>query len=351
MLRHIVHYGFAFLVHLPWIALLSATAVLFALTWGLLILVEPGDSDIIQPETFWWFFIVTGTTVGYGDFTPVTSAGRIIVMVLNMFGGIALLGGFIGKLATDIGSLLQRNLKGLGSFGFMNGHIIIFGWQGERTRRIIEAIKADETEKRAIVLCATQEMENPLQNSISYVQGGHLGAEDVLRRANIESASRIIVDGADDDQTLAVGVAVTSKVSASAHIVAYFDTAEYAQLLQNLQRDIETIVDPSGDLLVRSMQDPGSSQIHEQMLSPLVGENTQFSAIVPNHVTGKIAYIDMLVALKKHYNATLLATAQGGQWDQVEINGTEEITAGTRLYFVGHNRIDPNQLDWGLLTS
>ena len=351
LLRYLVHHGFAFLMQLPWLALLGATLLLFGISWGLLLIVEPADSAIIQPDTFWWFFVVTGTTVGYGDFTPVTSEGRVIVAIFNMFGGITLLGGFIGKLASDIGLLYQRSLKGLGSFRFMNNHIVIFGWQGDRTRRIIQAIRADTSECRDIVLCATQEIDNPVHELASYIQGPHLGAEDVLKRAGLVQANRIIIDCIDDDHTLAVSIAVAGKASPNAHIVAYFDTVEYAQLLQNLGRDVETIVDPSGDLLVRSMQDPGSSQIHEQMLSPLIGDNTQFSAIVPGHISHKIPYIDMLLALKKHYNATLLATAVEDQWANVEINGQADITAGTRIYFVGHQRIDPAQLDWSLLTS
>jgi voltage-gated potassium channel len=36
-------------------------------------------------NAFWWAF-VTVTTVGYGDFTPVTFPGRVLAMILMMFG-------------------------------------------------------------------------------------------------------------------------------------------------------------------------------------------------------------------------------------------------------------------------
>ncbi|MFD6135236.1 potassium channel family protein [Isoptericola sp. NPDC060257] len=50
----------------------------------------PGASIVNLGDGFWWA-MVTITTVGYGDLTPVTPAGRVIAVCL-MLGGIALLG-------------------------------------------------------------------------------------------------------------------------------------------------------------------------------------------------------------------------------------------------------------------
>ena len=60
-------------------------------------------SQINSFEDALWWSIVTVTTVGYGDMTPVTATGRAIAMVL-MLVGIGLFGGLIANLA----SLLQK---------------------------------------------------------------------------------------------------------------------------------------------------------------------------------------------------------------------------------------------------
>jgi voltage-gated potassium channel len=59
------------------------------------------DAKIITGGDAFWYAIVTITTVGYGDYYPVTAAGRITAMFI-MFMGV----GIIGALASILASLL-----------------------------------------------------------------------------------------------------------------------------------------------------------------------------------------------------------------------------------------------------
>lgn len=62
---------------------------------------ERGVGDIKTfPDAVWWAF-VTITTVGYGDYYPVTAAGRLVAIGL-MIGGIALIGVVTATLASWI---------------------------------------------------------------------------------------------------------------------------------------------------------------------------------------------------------------------------------------------------------
>ena len=60
----------------------------------------PGSSITNFGDALWWAF-VTVTTVGYGDFAPVTAQGRLIAGGL-MLGGVALLGVVTATLASWI---------------------------------------------------------------------------------------------------------------------------------------------------------------------------------------------------------------------------------------------------------
>ena len=61
---------------------------------------NPGSSILTFEDALWWAF-VTITTVGYGDFTPLTVIGRLIAGAL-MLGGIALLGVVTATIASWI---------------------------------------------------------------------------------------------------------------------------------------------------------------------------------------------------------------------------------------------------------
>lgn len=78
-------------------------AALTILVAGLAVLdAERGSGGAIQtlPDAIWWAF-VTVTTVGYGDYFPVTPVGRIVAIGL-MIGGIALIGVVTATLASWI---------------------------------------------------------------------------------------------------------------------------------------------------------------------------------------------------------------------------------------------------------
>jgi voltage-gated potassium channel len=59
------------------------------------------DANITTGGDAFWYSIVTITTVGYGDFYPVTAGGRITAMFI-MFAGV----GIIGSLASILASVL-----------------------------------------------------------------------------------------------------------------------------------------------------------------------------------------------------------------------------------------------------
>ena len=49
----------------------------FLTSWPLMVLAEPASNTITAPENYWWYFVVTAATVGYGDHFPVSATGQV----------------------------------------------------------------------------------------------------------------------------------------------------------------------------------------------------------------------------------------------------------------------------------
>lgn len=85
-----------------------------------------------------WYSIVTLTTVGYGDFYPVTSTGKIIGIAF-VVGSLGLLGLLIGKATERFNEIKERKKMGLNGTDFSN-HIVIIGWN-DFSREVVHQLR------------------------------------------------------------------------------------------------------------------------------------------------------------------------------------------------------------------
>ena len=78
--------------------ILFLALVLYSAT-GYLYFELSGNPELTWGDAFWWS-VVTMTTVGYGDFFPSTTLGRMLVGVPTMLMGIGILGYILSVTAT-----------------------------------------------------------------------------------------------------------------------------------------------------------------------------------------------------------------------------------------------------------
>lgn len=130
-----------------------------------------------------WWAIVTITTVGYGDKSPVTLSGRIVALIV-MLGGIGTFGYIAGALLEDF---LNKG-RGLKPVNYKN-HYVICDYSF-KAKSIVEELLAHE-EFCQIVLVADRE-DNPLQGQVAFVKGD-TSDENILKKANVGEAKTVIV--------------------------------------------------------------------------------------------------------------------------------------------------------------
>lgn len=334
---------------LSWEAVVVMTGAHFAVSWALLFWI--GYEEIASPRVFWYFYVTTATTVGYGDYSPVTELGRLITVLWVMPGGIALFTTIIAKVVQHISNGWRRRMRGVSNYENLENHIVILGWHGLRTQRMVEHIRGDRSDKeRDIVLCSSQFIENPMPDDVRFVRGSALNTPDVLQRAAVANAEYIIALGHDDNETLAAALGAAA-ANNDAHMVAYFEQQSFSDLLKSHCPHAESNVSLSIEMMVRSAQDPGSSRVHRQLLSTLEGP-TQFSLQVP-HGVKVFSYGALFTELKKQHDATLFGVAKTALGEDLILNAhaTQEVTPGAIVYFMSAQRIDAKEIDWPAISS
>ncbi|MFD2760716.1 potassium channel family protein [Lentibacillus juripiscarius] len=166
--------------------LLSIFVLMFL--FGLVIhLVEPNQFPSIF-DGVWWAFI-TGATVGYGDYVPLTIPGRIIGILLLLSGG-GMLTFYITTLAAT--TINHENKLSEGKVSF-NGshHIVVIGWN-ERTKQLADMI-ADKDSNQEVVLIDRTLDKLPYRHYPVHFIHGDPSEDVVLVQAKIESADAVLI--------------------------------------------------------------------------------------------------------------------------------------------------------------
>lgn len=330
------------LTNLRWYTVLGALAAYVCISWMCLFLL--GEEELVKPELFFYWLVVTSSTVGYGDFSPVTTGGRWVVALLVIPFGLSLFAIVVGNLATFFASQWRKGVRGLKQLHVEN-HILVIGWNGARTQRLLQLILREQQfhpQPSPVVLCVLADIENPLPEQIEFVRVQSFTSDTDMNRAQIESARCIILDNAEDDTTLATALYCHSR-NAKAHTIAYFQKEELAPLLQLHCPNVECMPSVAVELLAKSASDPGSSLLHQQLLDVDQGM-TQYSVDYPSDAPA-VPFRQFFNLFKESYDATLIGVAlHRGNNIVLNPNLDFSVTPGAALYYIADERIA--EFDW-----
>jgi len=321
-----------------WRLPLVIAVFVFLSSWLTMWLLEPAGNAITKPENYWWYFVVTAATVGYGDLFPESVGGRMVGAYV-IVGGIVTLTVLFTQLADYVQSIRGRRMRGIVGLDLSN-HVVVLGYLPGRTERIVNELTAEG--RLEVALCAWDEVaQNPMPEhpAVHFVRGD-LANVDVMTRACVDRARTALIDGRDDNESLAIAVAV-DHVKPDIHMVVALRDLGRCEHLRYVNPAVQCVQWHMPFLLTDEAIDPGITQVYNDLMSS-AGEGNTYSLVVPPdfpHTTVG----DCQTSLGRTFGATLLAIRErdsllvSPSWDH-------PVETGTTLYYIAEERIEPSRL-------
>ncbi len=301
-----------------------------------------------KPELTWldaiWWSVVTMTTVGFGDYFPATTGGRILVGFPTMLIGVGLLGFVLAQLATFFIRADVLNRKGL-NMQQLKDHIILCNYPSlHRVESIVSALMDTPSAKSTIVLMDDElgELDEILaKRGVSFVRGNPAQVE-TMERAAVSSASRAVIlsrhphESASD--TAAVAIALTLRsANPDLHIVAECVDPAHIEVLERAGcNSVVCLQDLTPGLLAHEVTDPGVNQVLSEMSRWHSDLANLF--VVPLHLGDKGSHVEVLRRWTEKEGATLVGVRRANGEVLINPAADTQVLSGDAAVLLSHER-------------
>jgi len=278
-------------------ALLILAVVSYA-TAGFMYFELDAKPELLWQDAFWWA-MVTMTTVGFGDYFPVTMAGRFLVGIPTMLIGIGMLGYGLSFLAGFFIRAESFNRRGL-SMQKLSDHVLICNFPSKRrVMQIVTELRGTQAFAHSPVALIDEqldELDSDLSRMDVHFVKGHPAREETLRRANIAEAARAIVLARDPVHASSDDLSVTIALSLrhlrpALHLVAECVGPANEELLKRAGcHSVVCVMGLAPGILVQELQAPGvmrvltelaqsSDQAHNIFMVPILTSDGKARAV------------------------------------------------------------------------
>ncbi|MBB3229339.1 ion channel [Halomonas stenophila] len=294
---------------------------------------------VASPTTFLYYMIVTVSTVGYGDASPVTPAGQLMVALFIIPAGIGLFATLLGKASASVISQFTKRLYGEQSI-MQQDHIVIVGFNAY-TESLVAQVREEAREGQLLALCVDEAApaKNPfLEQGVEYFRAATLSDESLYERASVRDAALVVVDVEDDSETNLVCMHLAAIVAERCIITAYVKNQLVGRLLETHCPRVNVIPSLHQKMLVKAAIDPGSEEVLRQLVD-VDQAQTQYSTRLDG-VTGPLRVDRLAGRLRARCRAALIAIRQAGELHPT-LNPDDEalVHPGDEVFYIASRRI------------
>lgn len=243
---------------------------------------------------YWW--VISCTTVGYGDIAPKTQAGKVVV-IFTVLAGVSVVGSVVARFGTAFVQRRLQELRGFGRMDNLSGHTLVLGWNSDLAGILQSLVSHGGTQPSRIVLVNSQGADKvgALQSrkelaGLQLVSGDFTVASD-LERAGATRAARVLVladdgDSSPDSRTL-LAVMTLRQLNKEAHVCAEVREERFVRYVREAGAD--EMIDPTSfrrAMAAQILASPGMGNVFYDLLRFERGATFDFEDI-PHGLAGK----------------------------------------------------------------
>lgn len=259
-----------------------------------------------------WFGIVTLTTVGYGDYYPVSGIGKIFGLFF-ILGSIGVIGFFISQLTTQISIILERKKLGYSGTDF-KGHIIIIGWDKFAHQVTDEVINSG---KQVAIITNNRNDIDLIYEAFPEDKVFALFTDysniDGFVKVNINYAANVFINFHDDAETLIYVLNLQKKYENLNYVVSLNNPSLKETFFTAGVRYIVSKNEIASRMVASYTFEPDVADISEAMMTTaLEGDDYDLHEYKVNKNNPFLGqdYLDAFISLKVDYDSILIGISK-----------------------------------------
>jgi voltage-gated potassium channel len=216
-----------------------------------------------------YYAVVTLSTTGYGDITPVSETARLINVLVITPARVIFLIILVGTTLEVLTEQYRGNLRLTRWRKKVKNHVIVCGY-GTKGRSAVRALLENGLEKDQIVVVenAPGAMRAAVADGLVTVEGSATRSTNLLQ-AHVKTAKAVIIATHSDDAAVLVTLTVRQLTAGQVRIIAAARESENAPLLrQSGAHHVIVSASTAGRLLGLSTSAPPLIDVVEDLLTP-----------------------------------------------------------------------------------